>query len=1498
MTTADSTIRCPSCGQENRQGRRFCAQCGVRFHPVCGSCGARNEAGERFCGECGTPLEARGAAATASSAAPVSGVADEGSGPPSASGSSPAAPSSVSAGRYELLRFLGEGAKKRVFLARDTKLDRQVAIALVKTDGLDASGLARVRREAEAMGKLGDHQNVVTVFDVEEEDDCVFIVSRYVGGGDVEKQLLDATDHRMPSERALVIAIDVARALDHAHHRGVVHRDVKPGNIWLAEDGHALLGDFGLASLEGRERLTQEGTMLGTVAYMPPEQALGRKADHRSDLYALGATLYEILAGCPPFRGEDMVGVVAQHINSPPVRPSWHEKSVSRELDALVLRLLAKDPDERPQSASEVVASLEELARQEATRTGSTHDSRSQETLPPATLGLFVGRDRESTQLQGIFTRTLSGEGFVAMIVGEPGIGKTRFSVEFTVHAKLRGAQVFTGPCYEGEASVSYLPFIEALREYVRATDDDELLRSELGRGAPELAIMLPDIRERLPDLPEAAPLEGDAERQRLFDSMTTFLRRASARAPLVLILDDLHWADKPTLLLLLHLARRIRRDRILLLGTYRETELERTHPLTETMATLRSDGLYERILLRGLSLDGVRALLEARSGHEVPPRFVERILEETEGNPFFVEEVVKHLIETEVIRREGGTWVGDFSVIERSIPEGVREVIGHRLTRLSEPCNAMLTVGAAMSGGFDFQILRAVLEGDDDALLDQLDEALRAQVIRERRDGGRTLYEFSHALIRQTLYQELSTPRRVRLHRLIGEAMERLYGLAAGPHLAEIAHHCFQGAPGGDVDKAVATSKRAAEQARQSLAWEDAAGHAARALEAFEMKAVGDEAQLFDLIFSVGDLQRLAGERNQSRQTLSRAIDVARRTGDSERLGRAVLSYAGEDVTVQFDSPDVIEVLEDALTRLAPADSAQRSRLLSRLAVGLIFSRVPERASKLAGEAVEMARRLDDPATLCRALIIDGIVSLDQGSLERNIALGREQRELALRAGSSELVVNASFRNIFNTLHLGDGDQFDAAVEEYGQLAENLRQPSLAWFAASHRALLAILRGPMDEAARLIEEAREAGERGENPLAPFFYEAQRSLVDLECGSEQAANERLLDMWATPIGKAAHQGASMGTTLIRMGRIEAAREIFEATASRHFDDIHRDGNWHGRIFVTAQTCLELGDRERAAELYDLLLPSADFAATAGPISIYYGPVTQILARLAALCGRRDECVQHFGASIEKTQRLRFPVQLASFRLEYATALFDFGGPGDRERALELSTQALLGAEGLGMKTCVERALALKLRIQGAETSGVKRSVYVVAEAVESRRPDLAPHAAPDGTVTLMFSDMQGFTAMTERLGDLKARDVIRDHNSIVRKNLAVHGGYEVELRGDGFLLAFQSARQALLCAIAMQQAFARYSEENVDEPIRIRIGIHTGEALRDADKFFGKTVILAARIAAQANGGQILVSSLLKQLTESVGDVRFGATREICLKGISEPQQVVDVRWE
>ena len=363
-------------------------------------------------------------------------------------------PTSFANGRYQVKKFLGEGGKKKVYLAQDTLLDREVAFALIKTEGLDEVSRTRITREAQAMGRLGSHPHIVTVFDLGQEADQPYMVTEMMGGGDVEGVIEDASDHRLPLEQAIEIARETCRGLEFAHSRGIVHRDLKPGNVWLTGDGVAKIGDFGLAVAIDRSRLTTEGMMVVTVSYMPPEQAMGGEVTPRADLYSLGAMLYEMITGRPPFLGDDSVAIIGQHINTPPVAPTWHNGQCPRPLEALILRLLAKDPNERPESAADVLAALDGLDLTEpvvgaqglAPLPGDAH------ALDSLAGGVFVGRQREMGELKACLEDALSGRGRLVTLVGEPGIGKTRTAQELATYAGLRSAQVLWGAATRSRA--------------------------------------------------------------------------------------------------------------------------------------------------------------------------------------------------------------------------------------------------------------------------------------------------------------------------------------------------------------------------------------------------------------------------------------------------------------------------------------------------------------------------------------------------------------------------------------------------------------------------------------------------------------------------------------------------------------------------------------------------------------------------------------------------------------------------------------------------------------------------------------------------------------------------------------------------------------------------------------------------------------------------------------------------------------------------------------
>jgi serine/threonine protein kinase len=345
-------MQCASCNHDNEEGRSFCAECGKPLPLDCPSCGLRNNPGVKFCGSCGGALG--------------SGRSAIGPGPQRAS-QILTQPESFVDGRYKVVRIIGEGSSKTVYLAHDNKIDRDIAFALIKTAGLDASGRERISREARAMGRLGDNPYIVAIYDVGEERGQPYIVSQYMAGGSVDDLLRRSENHRLASADAVRIACDVCQALDYAHSRGIIHRDLKPANVWLTADGTTKLGDFGLAIASDRSRLTAAGMIVGTAAYMPPEQALGKPLDARSDLYSLGAMIYEMVTGQPPFRGDDLLSVIAQHVNAIPDAPSKKVGGIAPALDALILKLLAKNPTDRPDDADAVRRTLEPMLTPAAT---------------------------------------------------------------------------------------------------------------------------------------------------------------------------------------------------------------------------------------------------------------------------------------------------------------------------------------------------------------------------------------------------------------------------------------------------------------------------------------------------------------------------------------------------------------------------------------------------------------------------------------------------------------------------------------------------------------------------------------------------------------------------------------------------------------------------------------------------------------------------------------------------------------------------------------------------------------------------------------------------------------------------------------------------------------------------------------------------------------------------------------------------------------------------
>jgi tetratricopeptide (TPR) repeat protein/predicted Ser/Thr protein kinase len=777
------------------------------------------------------------------------------------------------ANRYRLDQELGRGGMGVVYRAHDTLLDRPVAVKILSSPGLETEWRDRLLREAQAAAKL-NHSNVVLVYDAGEtrpngaEKAVPFIVMELVEGQALRH--LPAPD----LAETLRLARQISAALSHAHSQGIVHRDLKPENVVVTPSQTVKLMDFGLARIADAPRLTAEGTIMGTYSYLAPELIQGQPASPQSDLYAFGVMLYEMTAHRPPFDGENLMAVLSQHLYAPVVPPSTYNVEIPPVLDALVVRLLSKQPEERPKSAAEVQNILEQLVENQWTATGMLRMDanllQAQEATPllgRIARGRLVGRQSEINQLRDLWLRSQQGNAHLILVSGEPGIGKTRLARELIAYAQLRGAVVLEGGCYEYEAATPYLPFVEALRKWVSG-QSTEGLRRLLGSTAAELARLVPEIAARLGPLPENSPLPPNEERLRLFDNLARFLQTLAAERGLLFFLDDLHWADQGTLSLLHYLLRRLRQERLLILSAYREIELGRVHPLAASLVEWNRERLATRQPLGRLSADDTGILLATLFGEDtISVEFTDAIYRETEGNPFFVEEVVKSLVEQGGIYRVDSRWERK-AIDELAIPQSVKEAIGRRLDRLSHSCLDALHTAAALGKLFSFSELAAVATLNEDQLLDALEEAGAAQLIRAER--GET-FIFTHDKIREVLYEELISIRRRRLHQRIGEGLEKLYQAGKSglldEHAQDLAHHFSHS---GDLPKTLDYSLRAAYRARAIGAWDEALGYYQRALEC---------AESLELPEKLAEIYRYIGRIYSLRGPIPRAIEYFERT-------------------------------------------------------------------------------------------------------------------------------------------------------------------------------------------------------------------------------------------------------------------------------------------------------------------------------------------------------------------------------------------------------------------------------------------------------------------------------------------------------------------------------------------------------------------------------------------------------------------------------------------
>jgi tetratricopeptide (TPR) repeat protein len=1262
-------MKCPKCGYENPARVKFCSGCGteLRSKLVCPQCGQKNPPRSKFCNACGHSLVEAA---------------------PEAPQPSPK-PSSFGGGRYQVKKFLGQGGKKKVYLVYDTLLDRDVAFALIKTEKLDDTSRTRVTREARAMGRLGDHPNIVTIHDIGEHEGQPYIVIPLMPGGDVQGLIEKAPEHRLSLEQALGIAKAVCRGLEFAHSKGIIHRDIKPHNIWLGADGTAKIGDFGLALAADLPRLTQPGMMVGTVTYMPPEQAMGGKVTAKADLYSLGAMLYEMVTGRPPFVGDDSVAVIGQHINTPPVSPTWHRADLPPALETLILQLLEKDPEKRPGSAAVVLQALKAI---EASKI--TEPAQEIPTENPLYRRVFVGRESELKQLQAAFDGAISGQGVLMMVTGEPGIGKTALCEQLSTYVTLRGGRTLVGHCYEaGSLSLPYLAFVEALRSYVLSRETRDL-REELGNAAADVARIVSEIRERLKVRvrPQKDPEE---ERYRLLQGVAEFLSNAASVHPMMVILEDLHDADKGTMEMLTHVSRNLAGARLLIIGTYRDVEVDRSHPLSATLAELRRVSAYGRVLLRGLNADEVRRMLESITQESIPWGLAQAVHRQTEGNPLFVQEVVRYVAQEGLIARKGERWrpTGD-TQLEMSIPEGLRDVIGKRLSLLSPECNQLLSVASIIGREFALETLKAVAGIDEDVFTNALKEAVRLSILEERSQRGMVRYRFTHAFFRQTLYEEMIAPQRLKLHRQVAHSLETLYAGRLEEHAVELAEHFSHSTDPADLKKAVAYAEMAAKRATDVYAYGEAVRLLEQGLKIQEVLDPEDKAKCCDLFLAQGDALLLAGELRRLIDTAApKAFSLAETMGDDVRASRAsLLAMKGLAVygTELMASPEAAQWATRA-DRYAGPEMLERAWADSMLG----FIKMSGGTSSTEGVALlsrarDLARHLEDPDTYWWTTGFWLWLVVAPQHDEERLRLAEELAQQSRRGVNLAILSVALWTLVKTFLQFGQRRRAEDIMSEMKTLAERSGQPHLLIESMLNDSTLAIWDGHLEEALaihrHILARAEELGILEFAELwIPFGLPAQvhlgdagraleASLRDSRNRAQNVGSEEIILYCLAHLGQYAEVAERLEWLVVARAGIGSDQD--ETTA--YLD------------WAAIQAAVLAGHRQATELLLRRLSGSSSITmGIALPTCI-----VRHLGAAAALLGRYDQARKYYQKAIKDCTEMRFRPELALTHLQLAELLLEHY-PKERAKALEHLDFAIKEFQEMKMQPSLERALRHK-----------------------------------------------------------------------------------------------------------------------------------------------------------------------------------------------------------
>ncbi len=885
----------------------------------------------------------------------------------------------------------------------------------------------------------------------------------------------------------------------------------------------------------------------------------------------------------------------------------------------------------------------------------------------------FVGRVSELRVLREAWDRARSGHRVLALISGEPGIGKTTLAAQVARTARGDGGLVLHGR-WDEEVLAPYQAYREALGEYSR-TCPRPVLRAELRGHADEISRLFPEVAERIGVVGAPLPGNPEAERYRLFEALDGWLRAMASRRPVLIVLDDLQWADRSSLLLLAHLMRMPRATPLLVVATYRSTGHAE---LGSFLPTLTRDTECRRVQLSGLDAAQTATLLGRVTGGKLAEPGVQLARElqaDTAGNPFFLTEMMRHLVDIGAFSPDSTDRPAGHLAVE--IPETVRDLVRWRLGRLSPECPTALAAASVIGHEFDIDVLATAAVIDDVRLLDLLDEAVDAGLVHEACDVP-ARYLFAHSVVRRVLHDDLGRTRTARLHRRIADALATRPGTSP----AERAHHYWACADAAVADKVIHYSRLAGERALEEAAFDSAVLHYRRALEAADRHS-GEPVLRCELLLALGDAHGRAGEYPARDACFVQAATVARDARADRQFIRAAIGYGGVLPAALSPDPRARALLEETLERLGEADSAARARVLGRLAHWAHHERPYSERVAVCEQSVAMARRVDDPATLAAVLChrcwaLDGPRDVDDQltAAAEILRLGRELGDHELLLEGLRVRMSARFRR-------GDFELAADTAATLADLARELRHPEFLRMATMWDVAVATLEGRYDQAQLLTDELharlRQLGHAQTDLIGVGQAIPTRWLRGSlgEAGSligDIAARRSEMQVW--PAMKAwvnAERGAD-----------DQVRELLRTLSPDTPSTLDENYLWWGTIVAFTRAATSVGDREWAQALYDLALPLARHNATVG-LAGFLGAVTHHLGALAATLGRWDTACAHLEAALHRHQAMGSRPFVALTQVEYAGVLMSRDRDGDRERAGELREAALATAAELGLK---------------------------------------------------------------------------------------------------------------------------------------------------------------------------------------------------------------------